>query len=51
MKEKVGGTNYKNILDAVKEYKIDAKGVTKFAHLLAGYSKESKIYGNQSIEK
>ena len=37
VKEKLGETNYNNILRAVREYKIDSDSVTKFAQYLAEF--------------
>ena len=51
VKEKLGETNYKSILRAVREYKIDGESVTKFAQYLADFHEGSKIFGDHMRRK
>ena len=45
VKEKLGETNYNNILRAVREYKIDSVKMTQFAQHLANFHEGSNIFG------
>ena len=51
VREKLGETNYNNILRAAREYKIDSVKMTQFAQYLAEFHEGSQIYGDHMRRK